>query len=473
MKYLITIGMEIHAELTTQTKMFCSCKNSSFQEEPNTNICPICLGLPGTLPTLNKKAIEYTLQLGADVGATIAELTKWDRKNYFYPDLPKGYQISQFDLPLLIGGAIEFIDANNTIKKINLTRIHLEEDTAKSIHDKSNGNSLIDFNRASAPLLELVSEPELDNARDAKLFCETYQLMLRRRGIASADMEKGEMRCEANISVRPENQKEYGTKVEVKNLNSFKSVEKAIEFEINRQIKAIEAGEQIIQETRGWDEDRQKTFVQRKKETSADYRYFPEPDLPPVTPGSVWNLSQELKSALPYPYLVTNNLVENYGMQKQVAKIVSENLNIFAYWTNLINEIPKANQLQKKSLANAMKLYTNQEITKNLAPNQLLELNSLLETGKITQSQIKEIVEHCIKNSQNPMEVITILGIGTEDNNIEDTIKKVINDNPDAIAKIKSGDQGVIGFLIGQVMQATQGKANPKIARELILKKIQ
>lgn len=472
MKYLVTIGMEIHAELATQTKMFCSCRNSSFGEDPNINICPICLGLPGTLPTINKEAVEYTLQLGADVGAAIAELTKWDRKNYFYPDLPKGYQISQFDLPLLIGGEIEFRDESGQVKKINLTRIHLEEDTAKSIHDKNQGYSLIDYNRASAPLLELVSEPEIESARDAKLFCETYQLILQRRGIARADMEKGEMRCEANISVRPENQKEFGTKVEVKNLNSFRSVERAIEYEIDRQIKAIEAGEQVVQETRGWDEDRQKTFVQRKKETAADYRYFPEPDLPPVTPGTVWNLSEKLKAALPYPYLIADGLTKEYGMQNQVAKIISENPAVFGYWTNLLNEIPEPNDSQKKSLANAIKLYTNQEIVRDLGSNQLLELNYLLEEGKITQSQIKEVVEYCLSNTKNPNEAIADLGIGSSSDDLEKVIKEVMQKNADAIAKIKAGDQGVIGFLIGQVMQATEGKANPKIIREIILKNI-
>lgn len=473
MKYITTIGMEIHAQLATDTKMFCSCRNASFGEEPNTNICPVCLGLPGALPIANKKAVEFTLDIGADIGATIAEFTKWDRKNYFYPDLPKGYQISQFDLPLLVGGAIEFKNNQGEIVSINLTRIHLEEDTAKSIHPTSSDYSLIDYNRSSSPLLELVSEPEITNAQDAKKFCETYQLILQRRGIARADMEKGEMRCEANISVRPEGQNEFGTKVEVKNLNSFRSVERAIEYEVKRQIELIESGGKVEQETRGWNEAKQKTYVQRKKETAADYRYFPEPDLPPATPGAVWNLSQKMQGALPYPHLIATSLVENYGVQAEAAKIISENTETFAFWSTLLEEAPNPDEKQKMALANAIKLYVNMEAAKSLAPNQLLELSRLLDEGKISQSQVPEIVEHCIKNIANPDEAVKALGLGSNSDELEKKIEEVLAKNQDAVEKIKAGDQGVIGFLIGQVMAATAGKANPKMIREIILEKLE
>ncbi len=472
MKYITTIGMEIHAQLATQTKMFCACRNASFGEEPNTNICPVCLGLPGALPVANKKAIEFTLDIGADVGANISEFTKWDRKNYFYPDLPKSYQISQFDLPLLLGGAIEFKNDDGTVTHINLTRIHLEEDTAKSIHPDEADYSLIDYNRSSSPLLELVSEPEITNAKDAKKFCETYQLILQRRGVARADMEKGEMRCEANISVRPEGQKEFGTKVEIKNLNSFRSVERAIEYEVSRQIDALERGEKINQETRGWNEAKQKTYVQRKKETAADYRYFPEPDLPPATPGSVWNLSRKMQSALPYPYLIADDLVVNYGVQKQASKIISENPETFAFWTALLVELPNPSDEQKKLLANSIKLYVNMEATKDLSPNQLLELSALLDEGKISQSQAPEIIEYCLQNTTNPQEAIAALGLGSNNDELAQKIDEVLAKNQDAVEKIKAGDQGVIGFLIGQVMGATGGKANPKMVREAILGKL-
>lgn len=283
MKYEAVIGMEIHAELATKTKMFCSCLNAPFESEPNANTCPLCLGMPGTLPVMNTQAVEWTVDLGYDLGSTVAEFTKWDRKNYYYPDLPKGYQISQYDLPLLTGGAIEFKDGAGELKKIELTRVHLEEDTGKLLHirrgelgDMDQGKfhhkeylgedySLVDYNRAGVPLLELVTEPVIHDAETAKKFCQTYQFILQRRGIARASMEKGEMRCEANISVRPIGSKEFGTKVEVKNLNSFRVVERAIKYEIERQIDALENGEELVQETRGWDEVKQKTFSQRKR----------------------------------------------------------------------------------------------------------------------------------------------------------------------------------------------------------------
>ncbi|MCK4799592.1 Asp-tRNA(Asn)/Glu-tRNA(Gln) amidotransferase subunit GatB, partial [Candidatus Parcubacteria bacterium] len=276
-KYEPTIGMEVHVELKTNSKMFCSCANDPDEIKPNKNICPICMGHPGTLPVANKKAVEYVIKTGLALDCKIAELSKFDRKNYFYPDLPKGYQISQYDQPLCEKGHLLIND-----RKIGITRIHLEEDTGKLIHPKGAAHSLVDLNRAGTPLMELVTEPEISSSVEAKEFCRQFQLIVKCIGVSDADMEKGQMRCEVNISLKPVGQKEFGTKVEIKNLNSFRAVERSIEYEIKRQTEVLGEGGKINQETRGWNADKQETYSQRKKEEAHDYRYFPEPDLPPL-----------------------------------------------------------------------------------------------------------------------------------------------------------------------------------------------
>lgn len=468
-QYETIIGMEIHAELATRTKMFCSCLNAPFISAPNTNVCPLCLGMPGTLPVMNRQAVEWTVDLGFDLGATVAEFTKWDRKNYFYPDLPKGYQISQYDLPLLSGGAIEFIDADGQVKRIALTRIHLEEDTGKLVHS-GDGSSLVDYNRAGVPLLELVSEPELRSADDAKRFCQTYQFILQRRGLSTADMEKGEMRCEANISVRPVGTTEFGTKVEVKNLNSFRAMERAITYEVERQIAALEAGEPLYQETRGWDETKQQTYVQRRKETAADYRYFPEPDLPPVTPSSLWDLITKERDAHPYPHEVAAELVHQYQLAQGTAAFFTENAQAYAVWAELVGELPEPTDVQRQQLVQAATMYANIDVSRTLNAPQLIELAGLVVTGTISKSQVREVIEAVAVKGMEPTEVVTELGLGqvSDEGKLSAIVGRVLAANPDPVAKYRAGKIEILGFLVGQVMREAKGKANPSVVNRLL-----
>ncbi len=492
--YEITIGMEIHAELATATKMFDGVRNDPFGAAgPNQYAGPLTWGLPGTLPVANRRAIELAIDLGADLGCTIAPFTKWDRKNYFYPDLPKGYQISQYDLPLLAGGAVEFLDREGNVKRIELTRIHLEEDAGKLTHLASpptlrkspsdgehfrsgSGESLIDLNRAGVPLLELVTEPVLHSADDAKRFCQTYQFILQRRGISHADMEKGELRCEANISVRRTKNRgqRLGTKVEVKNLNSFRAVERAITYEVERQSTLIESGESVQPETRGWDDAKQQTYRQRTKETAADYRYFPDPDLPPLTPGTVFDLDAKAKTARPYPHVEAAGTRDQFGVSQDVAHFLTSNILAYQLWTELRSEYPEPTGDQKQVLAQAATMYANIDVVRSLAPSQLLELALLIIEGTISKSQIRDIAIGIASDGLNPKEYIDQhnLAQSLDSSAIETIVDQVLVDNADAVAKIKAGDNTPFSFLVGQVMRAAQGKANPAIVNTLLRSKL-
>ena len=340
-KYKPTIGLEIHAELKTKTKMFCNCLNETWKIgeqnlEPNKNVCPICLGHPGTLPVINKNAVEFVIKAGLALNCKIREKSKFDRKQYFYPDLPKGYQISQYDQPLCEKG---FIEINN--KKIRITRIHLEEDTGKLTHTKD--SSLVDYNRAGVPLMELVSEPDIESGAEAKEFCQELQRIFRELKISDAEMQKGQMRCEVNISLKDtdKNPDKLGTKVEIKNLNSFKAVERSINYEILRQSKILNTGGEIIQETRGWDENKQETFSQRIKEGSADYRYFPEPDLPPINFSKKSEINiEKIKRELPeLPQQKRQRFIQQYGFKTADAKILTSNPDLADYTENVVSEL--------------------------------------------------------------------------------------------------------------------------------------
>jgi aspartyl-tRNA(Asn)/glutamyl-tRNA(Gln) amidotransferase subunit B len=339
--YIPTIGLEIHAELKTASKMFCGCKNNTDEKKPNTNICPICLGQPGTLPVLNMEAIRHVLKVGHALGANIADYTEWDRKNYFYPDIPKGYQISQYKYPLVSGGVVPVGDAF-----VAITRIHLEEDTAKSTHDAHTDaagqeHSLVDFNRAGVPLMELVTEPVIHDAETAGNFARQLQLLLRTLGVAEANMEKGEMRVEANVSIAsPEDTAagKFGTKTEVKNLNSFRSAERAIAYEVKRQTELLEKGESVTQETRGWDENAGKTFSQRKKESSHDYRYFPDPDLPKLIISEIAEFkASEIQKSMPeLPWIKRARFIADYKMTKKEAELFVDNPAVTTYFESVI-----------------------------------------------------------------------------------------------------------------------------------------
>lgn len=489
-KYEAVIGLEIHAELKTKRKMFCGCANDPFHAKPNENVCPVCLGMPGALPVLNRQAIEWTILTGLALNCKVNEFSKWDRKNYFYPDLPKGYQISQYDLPLVYEGYLEI--QNN--KKIRITRIHLEEDTGTSKHPEGRADvdySLLDYNRSGVPLMELVTEPDIASGEEAKEFCKNYQLILRTLGIADGDMEKGQMRCEANISVRIKGEKALGTKVEVKNLNSFKSVQKAIEYEIERQIKAIESKEKIIQETRGWNEQKNQTYVMRVKETSADYRYFPEPDLPPVQIVNVMSKDEndkvklqnvifieEIKKQLPeMPQDKITRFEKEYYLDVKVAKIIISNIELLKYFELCLDEIEKLN-IREKNKRNALIINCALIIVNNpflLPENQkfLIELADLQYDGKISGKIAKEILPE-MKKGKSPIEIVKEKGLEqvSDTGEIEKIVDMIIVNNADAVAKIKAGQTGVIGFLVGQIMKETRGKANPQVVNELLSTKL-
>ncbi len=489
-KYEPTIGMEVHVELKTNSKMFCSCANNPDEMEPNKNICPICMGHPGTLPVANKKAVEYVIKTGLALDCKIAEFSKFDRKNYFYPDLPKGYQISQYDKPLCEKGNLIIND-----RKIGITRIHLEEDTGKLIHPKKADYSLVDLNRAGTPLMELVTEPEIKSSAEAKEFCKQFQLIVKYIGVSDADMEKGHMRCEVNISLKPKGQKEFGTKVEIKNLNSFRAVERSIEYEIKRQTEVLDEGRKIVQETRGWDADKQQTYSQRKKEEAHDYRYFPEPDLPPLdlTKKAGMFDVQKIKDSIPeLPLLKKYRFINQYKLTEENAKILSEDKKLANYFEEIISELKhwikdkgidgdKLNKLTKLTANYILTelqrlLYKNGNLVSEckITAENFAEFITLIDEGKISSSGAQEMLAEMFTTGGDPSNILNEKGLGqiSDESEIEKIIDEVIKNNPQSVEDYKSGKEVALKFLVGQTMKESKGKANPQIARDMLEKKL-
>lgn len=494
-KYEATIGLEIHAELKTKSKMFCSCKNDPFNSEQNINVCPVCLGMPGMLPVLNRQAIEWTILTGLALNSKIADFTKWDRKNYFYPDLPKGYQISQYDLPIAYDGSLKLKAKNEKLITIGITRIHLEEDTGTSKHPEGRVDvdySLMDYNRAGVPLMELVTDAitlPIDQAGQvAKEFCQKYQLILRYLGVADADMEKGQMRCEVNISLREITQmntnkkhefipNKLGTKVEIKNLNSFKSVEKAIEYEIERQSELLNRGEKIVQETRGWNDEKSSTYTMRVKETSADYRYFPEPDLPAVRlvrgTTQTENTEQhrlinidEIKKQLPeLPDERVDRYINKYKIDPNIVNILVSNIDSARYFESLV-DIGVDSKLASNWVVNELS-------DLSIKPEYAKQVADQIKSGKISNNIAKELWSE-IRKGMAPLDIIKEKGLEqiSDSGAIEKIVNKVIKENPEIVTKIKSGQMQVMGFLVGQVMKESRGQANPQVVSEILKKKL-
>lgn len=486
-KYLPTIGMEIHVELKTKSKMFCSCKNDmELDKEANVNICEVCTAQPGTLPVPNKEAIRFVQLAGLSLGCHISKDSKFDRKNYFYPDIPKGYQISQYDQPLCEKGELKIGD-----RKFGITRIHLEEDTGKLNHPKGTNYSLVDFNRAGVPLMELVTEPDFTSGEEARLFCQKLQQVCRYLGISDADMEKGHMRCEANVSVYREGEDRLsGTKVEVKNINSFKFVEKAIKFEIDRQIEALESGEKIVQETRGWDANRNATISQRSKETAADYRYFPEPDIPPML--FVDEYIEMLKKELPeLPDKKLERFMVEYGVSDRDGELLTSERDLANYFEQSVSELKekiKSGEIKspEDKVFRLAVNYLNTEIRKHLVENQekigdvkinpenYAELIGIVADGKINSSAAQLVLEEMYKNGGDPTQIIEDKNLAQMDNDeeMEGVIDNVLANNEASINDYRAGKENALKFLMGQVMKETQGKANPQSAMEMIKKKL-
>jgi aspartyl-tRNA(Asn)/glutamyl-tRNA(Gln) amidotransferase subunit B len=455
MSYRPVIGLEIHAELKTASKMFCSCKNDPFNSEPNTNVCPICLGFPGTLPVPNKQAVEWTVMAGVALHC-VPQASKFDRKNYFYPDLPKGYQISQYDLPFTSGGWLEILR-----RKVRIRRIHLEEDTGKLIHPMVKSHSLVDFNRAGVPLIELVTEPDIESAAQAKTFAEELQRILRYLGVSRADMEKGELRVEANVSVQRAGSKVQGTKVEVKNLNSFRSVERAIAYEVARQTEELEHGGKIIHETRGWDEKKERTVLQRSKELAEDYRYFPEPDVPPIAFAK--SEIESLKSKVPeLPEQRRKRYVE-MGLTDYDANVLVSDKELADFFEKVVG----SSKISAKIAANWI-------VNEGIEPKWGEEKVGMLLTRVIKGTAAAAVAKEAIKaakltgNLSVPGET-AVVDVAQLQAHIEDVIKT----HAKAVSDFKQGKAEAFGFLIGQVIAATRGSADPGTVNDLLRKALE
>jgi aspartyl-tRNA(Asn)/glutamyl-tRNA(Gln) amidotransferase subunit B len=462
MNYAPTIGLEIHAELKTRTKMFCDSLNDPDEKKPNTNVCPVCLGHPGTLPTINKQAVEHVIRVGLALGGKINPKTKFDRKNYFYPDLPKGYQISQYDMPLVEGGRL-------LGKRIR--RIHLEEDAGNLTHDTRGGASLVDFNRAGVPLMELVTEPDFTSAEEVVAFARELQLILRYLGASDADMERGQMRIEANVSLN------MGTKTELKNINSFGFASAAIAYELKRQEEALEKGGKLIQETRGWDEAKQETFSQRSKEEAHDYRYFPEPDLPPFE-TSVFDI-ETLRNSLPeLPADKRTRFAKEYGLnEKQVDVAISEPA-LAEFFEESASELREKNvkasimplfNYLTSDLRGLMNASGTSFASSKIGPEHLAHLALLVEHGKIGSRQAKDVLKKMFDTGLDPEEIVQSEGLETvsDISELEKVVSEIIEKNPKAIEDYKKGKSESIQFLVGQAMGRLRGRGNPVILREI------
>jgi aspartyl-tRNA(Asn)/glutamyl-tRNA(Gln) amidotransferase subunit B len=474
-KYEPVIGLEVHVQLLTQSKIFCGC-STHFGDAPNSNVCPVCLGLPGTLPVLNKRAVELGIRASLALNCTVHDHSRFARKNYFYPDLPKGYQISQFELPLATGGWVE-IEHDGKTKRIGITRLHLEEDAGKSLHDgfpHSGEKTYVDFNRCGTPLSEIVSEPDMHSPDEAYAYLTTLRQILLYAGVSDCNMEEGSMRCDANVSVRLRGSKEFGTKVEVKNLNSFRYVAKAIEFEIERHIGILESGGRISQETRLWNQPAGRTDSMRSKEKAHDYRYFPEPDLLPVHVSEAWRA--EIRSSLPeLPAAKRARFVSAFGITPYDAEVLSDTQGLANYYESVVKAgapgKTAANWMQTELLRRLND--SGKEITASpVSPGALAELLSLVESGKITGAIGKKVFATMFDTGRSAADIVAAEGLGAQVSSdvIEQAAREVISKNPDNVAKFKAGNEGVFKFFVGQVMKATKGQANPQAINDTLRK---
>lgn len=484
-EYIATIGLEVHVQLKTKSKMFCPCK-TGFGDEPNSNLCPVCLGLPGALPVLNKHAIELTVLTGKMLNCTTPPISKWDRKSYFYPDMPKNYQISQFDLPLCLDGEVplyEFCypkDAQKNIqnpnKKVKLTRIHLEEDVAKSTHlEKA---TAVDFNRAGTPLMEIVTEPDIDSAEEAFAFLNSLRQILNYGDVSDADMEKGQLRCDVNISVRHKSTEELGAKIELKNLNSVSAVRRSIKYEINRQIELVSKDVVLVQSTLRWNNELNRTEMMRTKEYSHDYRYFPDPDLVPINTDIFCKYAKDNLPKLPHQ--LQEEFVTKYNLTPYASSVLVSERDLAIFFQNALkaengekNAIKICNWLTNNlfSELNKLSLSINDS---PISPKNLADLVNLIENNTINANQAKEIVfPLMLEESISAQEVIKIKNLKAssfDNNQLIDIVKKIVDANPETVNDIKSGNKKAISFLVGQTMKETKGKANPKAISQEIAK---
>jgi aspartyl-tRNA(Asn)/glutamyl-tRNA(Gln) amidotransferase subunit B len=477
MNYEVVIGLEVHVQLKTQSKIFCSC-STEFGKPPNANTCPICLGMPGVLPVLNKKVVEYAIKACLATHCEVQLMSRFARKNYFYPDLPKGYQITQFELPIGLNGYIN-IQTNGTPKKIGLTRIHLEEDAGKSIHGENlgrPGRSYVDFNRTGVPLIEIVSEPDLRSPAEAREYLVQLKAILDYAEVSDVNMEEGSLRCDANVSLRPVGQAEFGTRTELKNINSFKFVQKALEYEIERQAKVLDQGEAMVQETRLYDSTKGVTFSMRSKEEAHDYRYFPEPDLVPTVCDEAW--IEAIQQSLPeMPEQKRDRFVSDYGIPEYDAGVLTTSNTLADYFESCVKLFDQPKTISNWIMGDLLREWKNdnKEIDDcPVTPERLTDLLKLIDDGTISGKMAKTVFEDMYQSGKPAAEVVKEKGLTqiTDESALLKMVEDVIAANPGQAADFKSGKDKLMGFFVGQVMKASKGQANPALVNKLIKEKL-
>ena len=477
MKYIATIGLEVHAQIRTTSKMFCGCRTDASQAAPNTNVCPVCLGLPGALPVPNRRAIELATMTGLALHSTITRDSTISRKNYFYPDLPSSYQRSQYEDPLCLGGYVEFPSAGGT-RRIELTRIHIEEDTGKLTH-MPDGSSLIDYNRAGVPLMEIVSEPDIASAEEARLYFQTLHQLLLWIGVNSGNLEEGALRCDANVSVRPEGQKEFGTKVEIKNVNSFRNVERAINYEIERQISVVSSGGKIIQSTRGWNDTLAKTIEQRTKEFAHDYRYFPDPDIPPLQMEAEY--VTQIAARLPeLPAARRERFSTQYGLSFKDADSLTITHEVADFYEETVTATIATGGSARDAAVWIIGEYfrllndSGDDIThaaQRMTPHHIATIVALVTKGTITRASAKEVFEECYQHGTDPEKIVASRGLAVigDSDALLTMARAAVIANPKAVADFKSGKDAATKFLVGQIMKASRGQASPQAAEAAVV----
>ncbi len=469
MEYEAVIGLEIHVQMDTQTKLFCSCK-VEFGAEPNTNVCPICLGMPGSLPVLNRKAVEYAVRASLALNCEVHIESIFARKNYFYPDLPKGYQISQYEKPIATNGYLEFELPDGTERRVRIRRLHMEEDAGKNIHEGS--KSYVDLNRAGTPLMEIVTEPDLRTPEEARVFLENLRNIMRYIGVSRADMEKGQLRCDINVSIRPKGSQELGTRTEIKNVNSFRFVQKALEYEIERQIKLVSEGGKVEQETRTFDPATGKTFTMRTKEEAEDYRYFPDPDLLPLKLEESW--IEEIRSTMPeLPHQRLERLLSHYGISEYEAKIFVQNKDLGDFFETAVSHLNEPKLIANWLMNDLLGLLNEKQIPLEespVSPEGLAELVKLIKENVISTKIGKEVIKEMVETGKSASQIVEEKGLKqiTDESAIRQIVEEVVAQFPEEADRYRQGEEKLIGFFVGQVMKATKGKANPKLVNQLL-----
>ena len=475
MEYESVIGLEIHSELATKTKIFCECENE-FGSDVNTHCCPICTGMPGTLPILNKKVIEYAIKAGLAMNCEISLFSKQDRKNYFYPDTPRNYQISQYDLPLCKNGYLD-IEVEGKVKRIGITRIHIEDDAGKLLHNAWGTGALIDLNRCGVPLIEIVTEPDMRSADEAKALLEKIRTILRYIEVSDCKMQEGSLRCDVNVSIMEKGSKEFGQRTEMKNIGSFSATGRAIEYEINRQINALENGEKIYQETRRWDDDKGESFVMRTKENAQDYRYFPEPDLAPILLTEEY--VEEIKNSLPeLPDVKKDRYLKEFGLTEYDANLLVNTKELAKFFEETVGfgTTPKA--VSNWILGDISKVIKEKEVSIyeiGITPNSLADLIKEISSGAISNTAGKTVFEEILNTGKGVKEIIEEKGLAqvNDENAILEMVDNVLERNPQSVEDYKKGKTNVVGFLVGQVMRESKGKGNPQIINNFIRMKLE